>query len=235
MNTDFKEEDMFPVIKELLQEKEYDVYAEVKDYDVVGILNDEIVIVEMKKNLSVKLLYQGLKGQRITDKVYIAYPKPKKMPLSKYREVTTVIKRLGLGLIIVDMSKLTGKIAVEPNYKPRVNKKRKEMLINEINGRNVSINIGGTTGKKINTSYRERCIKIACCLELIGIASAKELRSQFDCADDTYNILYRNVYGWFSKVEKGQYTLTKKAKKGLLDNQFIDVYNYYKEQLKQNG
>ena len=82
-------------------------------------------------------------------------------------------------------------------------------------------------GEKVNTAYRERCVKIACLLEAHGAQSAKSLR-EMGAARDTYNILYGNHFGWFKKIAKGTYDLTEIAQNYLRDNAGMPLITYYR-------
>ena len=71
------ESDLFEPVKRLFEGQGFAVNAEVKDCDVTAVNGDELVIIELKRNLSVTLLAQGLKRQRCGADVYVAVPKPK--------------------------------------------------------------------------------------------------------------------------------------------------------------
>ena len=98
-----KESDMFLPVKSLLEEKMHcDVYAEVADFDVVGIGNTYGIIVEMKKNLSWKLIEQAQGAIGLADYVFIAIPKPRSYG---NRIAASYLKQDGIGIIYVDGSK----------------------------------------------------------------------------------------------------------------------------------
>ena len=92
------EKELFPPVRDLFVKRGYKVNAEVRDCDVTATKNDEFIIIELKKNLSVTLLAQGLKRLKTGADVYIAVPKPKKYSLKKFRNTFAVIKKLELGL-----------------------------------------------------------------------------------------------------------------------------------------
>jgi len=96
--------------------------------------------------------------------------------------------------------------AAAPKNKPKAAKLsaavRKEMA-----GRTADTP-GGSTKTPINTAFRERCIKLACLLEHTGPASAKTLRQEHACCEQTGATLRRNFYGWYEKVSKGLYALS---------------------------
>ena len=68
------EVDLYKPIQEYFLCEDYQVFGEVNDCDIAAIKDDEIVIIELKLTLSVDLLIQAAKRQRLTDQVYIAIP-----------------------------------------------------------------------------------------------------------------------------------------------------------------
>ncbi len=230
----FKEEDMYKYIEKYFKNLGYKVDGEVLDCDIVCIKDDELIVIEMKKNFSTKLLYQALRRQKITDKVYICIPKPKKYTLKKRNEILSISKRLGLGVILVNMSnknKSRCEVIVEPKKMSVVLNKSKNKVLDEFNGRSVNINKGGTTNKKINTAFRERCVKIGCALELVGESSPKNLVNLYECDEKTRDILYINAYRWFDNVSRGIYKLNEYGKEKLHSDEFKSVYKYYKKEV----
>src|SRR5690554_3739635 len=101
----FTEAGLYQPIYEYLTRQGYTVRGEVKDCDIVAIKEEELVIIELKRNLSVELLGQAADRQRITSGVYIALPKPKaSLRSSKWKGIRKLLRRLELGLILVDMN-----------------------------------------------------------------------------------------------------------------------------------
>lgn len=221
------ESELFLPVKELFEKMGCKVNAEVKDCDVTAIKDDELIIIELKKNLSVALLSQGLKRQKTGAKVYVAIPKPKNYSQKKYRDTLYLLKKLELGLIFV----WTGtncpfaQIVLEPSpFVPvRTNYKKRKSIVNEIKGRTVDVNTGGVTGTKIATAYTEKCVHIACILDIYGNLSPKQIRDlggDEKCA----NILKYNVYGWFEHISRGLYGITDKGRLGLLEYPELEKY-----------
>ncbi len=52
------------------------VRSEVKDCDVAAVRGDDLLVVELKKALTLALLVQAVRRQRLTDSVYLAVPRP---------------------------------------------------------------------------------------------------------------------------------------------------------------
>lgn len=230
------EKELYPPVRNLFEKRGYTVNAEVKDCDMTAIKDDEFIIVELKKNLSVTLLGQGLKRQRTGADVFIAVPKPKQYSFKKFRSVFSVIKKLELGLIFVSLrgEHSFAEIVFEPKpfkFMQKDTKKRKEIM-EEIEGRTIETNTGGVTGTKIITAYTEKCIHIACMLDMYGEMSAAEVRKKGG-ADNAYNILTMNVYGWFQKVGRGVFKITEKGRLDLME--YPELEHYYTELLQSKN
>jgi hypothetical protein len=60
------------------------------------------------------------------------------------------------------------------------------------------------------TAYKENAVYIACCLEMYGQLSPRKLR-ELGTGNKTQSILGKNYYGWFERVERGIYKLSKKG------------------------
>lgn len=228
------EKELYPPVRNLFEKRGYIVNAEVKDCDMTAVKDDEFIIVELKRNLTVTLLGQGLKRQRTGADVFIAVPKPKQYSLKKFRSVFSVIKKLELGLIFVSLrgEHSFAEIVFEPKpfkFMYKDTRKRKEIMT-EIEGRTIETNTGGVTGTKIITAYTEKCIHIACMLDMYGEMSAAEVRKKGG-ADNAYNILTMNVYGWFEKTGRGIFKITEKGRLDLME--YPELERYYTELLQQ--
>lgn len=206
------ETEMYQPIKDYLVNQGYSVKAEVLNIDVVAKKEDQIVIVEMKKSLSMKLLYQGCNRQKLYDDVYIAISHPGNRVLSSksFHEKLHILRRLRLGLMIVDVPKNQVEVLLDPiEYTFKRNNKRKNLLLKEFNQRNSSMNIGGSSGRKIMTAYKEQSIKIGIVL-LAGPQSCREIRKITNIVKTT-SILYDNYYQWYVNIDRGIYGLTPKG------------------------
>ena len=96
-----KEYELFAPVRDLFAGMGCSVNAEVKDCDVTAVKNGELIIIELKRSLSVNLLSQALRRQKTGARVYIAVPKPKRYSPRTFRDTLYVIKKLELGLIFV--------------------------------------------------------------------------------------------------------------------------------------
>jgi hypothetical protein len=234
------EEDLCKPVSEFLLKQGYTVRSEVNYCDITALKENELIIIELKRNLSVDLLAQAVKRQKSADLVYIAVPKPKRIiGSSKWKDICHLIRRLEMGLILVSFK---GKqtfieVPIEPMYFDRdksktLNKKKKENIIKEINGRYLDLNVGGSTRKKLVTAYRENAIFIACCFNMFGALSPKELRSLGTDNKKTTAILSENHYGWFEKVKRGMYNINDQGKEALKD--YRELTDYYNNKISEN-
>ncbi|MEK3990760.1 DUF2161 domain-containing phosphodiesterase [Robertmurraya sp. FSL R5-0851] len=226
------EVDLYKPIQKFFSKLGYEVQGEVHHCDVVALKNDELIVVELKLSLTVDLLMQATKRQKLTDQVYIAIPKPKyKMNSKKWHDLCHLLKRLELGLIVVSFLKSGPKMEIcfspQPFNKQR-NKnyhvRKRKKLIEEMMGRNVNYNVGGSSKTKIMTAYKENCIQIASLLERNGPMTPRALRQQ-GTGEKTLSILSKNYYGWFEKVNRGVYTISDVGKKEL--GNFPEVVNHF--------
>lgn len=223
-----RECDLYESVRELFAGEGYKVNAEVCDCDVTAIKDDELVIIELKLALSVKLFAQALERQKTGAKVYVAVPKPKGFSPRKFRDVLYVIKKLELGLIFVtlrDDFSFAEKVIEPQPFKP-VGKRyyERKKIIKEINGRKLDTNTGGVTRKKIATAFTEKCIFIACVLERFGALSPKQI-SEYIGGEPVGGLLYRNNYGWFDRPQKGVYDINDKCRAEISD--YPELLSYY--------
>jgi hypothetical protein len=226
-----QEVDLYKPLQRFFVREGYDVYGEVNDCDLAAVKEDELVVVELKLNLSVDLLVQATKRQRLTDSVYIAIPKPKyKLRSKKWTDLCLLVRRLELGLIIVSFSGNLKKVEVvfRPSQFERKklrNTRKRDIVLKEINGRSADYNIGGSSRTKIMTAYKENCIQIACYLQHYGSLSPKALK-ELGTGNKTSSILTKNFYGWFERVQRGVYIISEKGKKEIKDEN-SELLSYY--------
>ncbi len=229
---EFKETDLYEPIRAFLEEEGYQVQAEVKHCDIAAQKDDKLVVVEMKKAFGLKLVYQGLERQALTDEVFVAIPRPKKGAREKaWRDMLRLLKRLELGLLTValDSPLQTVDVVLTPaDSMIRKNKRKKEKLQAELEGRQTNGNIGGMTRRKIITAYREKTIRLACLLEREGKISLAELRERG--LEEMTVLLSRNYEKWFARVGKGVYALSEKGKNELEQADYAKVVAFYRQE-----
>jgi len=203
------EKDMYPIIQSYLINQGYDVKAEVMHADIVAKKDDVILIVEMKTALTTSLIYQGLKREHLTDYVYLAIPRPttKVLRSTLFHEKKTIIRRLELGLMLVDMKHQSIDILFDPEtYHLKKQEQKKQKLLKEFQTRKTSLNIGGVTKTKIITVYKEKALMI---LEALkdGPKSTADLKRILN-DDHITSILQKNYYGWYERLSRGVYQIT---------------------------
>lgn len=231
------EEDLSEPIQNFLIENGYTVRCEANFCDISATKDNILLVVELKKNLSVKLLTQAVKRQKIADLVYIAIPKPKKMTTtSGWKDICHLLRRLELGLMLVSFKgeDVFVEIPIEPIPFDRIksiqrNKQQRNKLLAEMKGRKKNLNRGGSKGKKLMTAYRESSLYIACCLEKSGPLSPKQLKEFGTDSKKTQSILNKNFYNWFEKVDRGLYQISEEGKKSL--NIYKELSDYYFKKL----
>ena len=219
-----RETDLYPAIKFYLEKQGYDVKAEVNDCDVVAVRDEEPpIIVELKLSFSLPLVLQAIDRQSLCDDVYVAIPKPTKkaggaMWKRNRRGLLKLCKRLGLGLITVDLKKSKARavdVHCDPApYSPRKNKRRQGQLLKEFHERIGDPNVGGVNKCKIITSYRQDALRCLSYIDEQGAARLKEIREKTQ-VERAGGILQKDHYGWFTRVDRGIYDITPQGKTAL--------------------
>ena len=227
-----KEVDLYKPIQKLFIREGYEVYGEVKDCDIAAVKEEELLVVELKLTLSVDLLIQAAKRQKLTDQVYVAIPRPKgRLNSKQWTDKCHLVKRLELGLIAVSFPGNRSKVEVlfhpTPFNRRQItgrNKAKRTTLLKEIEGRSADFNIGGSSRTKIMTAYKENCIQIACYLEHYGQLTPKAL-VELGTGPKTSSILTKNYYGWFERIKRGIYVISEKGKAEVKD--YPELIGYY--------
>ena len=219
------ETELYLPVKAFLEAQGYRVRGEVKNCDIAATKDDELLIVELKTSANMTLLIQATERQTITDLVFVAIPKPKKQGKS-WRGIQRVVKRLDLGLLLVQESPLGAsviKLFDPEGVKVRKNTRKRQAVLRELFQRKNENNVGGSVRQKLMTAYKENAILIACCLRRFGASKPKVMRS-WGTGDKTLSILSSNHYGWFERIDRGVYGLSKKGMAEVLNYpQLIDI------------
>ena len=229
---DFKETDLYEPVRTFLEEEGYQVQAEVKGCDIAAVKDGQMVIVELKKAFNLKLVYQGLERQSLTDQVFVAIPRPKKGQREKaWKDMLKLLKRLELGLLTValDSPLQTVDVVLEPSDSLAwKNRKKREKVQAELENRQVDANVGGMTRRKIMTAFREKSIHVACILEREGQLSLADFRERG--MEDCVGLLSKNYDKWFKRVEKGVYALSEKGKEALENEDYAKAVAFYRNE-----
>ena len=198
------ETDLYLPIKRFLTLQGYEVKAEIGDCDVLAVRGDEApLIVELKAGFSVQLLLQGVDRQAICDAVYLAIKAPKR---AQKNDIVKLCRRLGLGLLTVSGQNVEA-LADPVPYQPRKDARRKTLLLKEFAQRVGDPNVGGSTRKPQMTAYRQDALRCAAYLGSNGPAKPAIIRKQTSVLRAA-GILRGDVYGWFTRLERGIYSLT---------------------------
>ena len=157
-----RESDLYPPVKAFLEAQGYEVKSEIGHLDILARRGDEPpVVVELKTTFSLALVLQGAERQTLFDHVYLAVPiGPRGWP-ARYKDITRLCRRLGLGLLAVKPD-ATVEAHLDPGpYAPRKNTAKSARLLREFTRRKGDPNVGGTTGIKRMTAYRQDAVQIA--------------------------------------------------------------------------
>src|SRR5438270_13858675 len=123
-------------VKRFFEKSGFDVKGEVNGCDLVAYRGDEPpVIVELKLRFTLALVLQGVDRLAITDRVYLAVPRPPRSARGLSPEAPAVrrlCRRLGLGLMLVGRRAAAVAIIEEPMpYRPRRAMARTVRLLSE--------------------------------------------------------------------------------------------------------
>lgn len=213
----YAEAALYLPVKKFLERQGYEVKGEVRGCDLVARRGDEPpVIVELKLRFNLALVLQGINRLGLTERVYLAVPRPKTaarrgISAPQRPEIRKLCRRLGLGLILVGLARKTVEILEEPlPYRPRRAKLRALRLMEEFSRRIGDANVGGAAGVPLVTAYRQDALRCARALALGGPMRVGALRVAAD-VPRAAGILQRNVYGWFDRIERGIYGLTSEG------------------------
>ncbi|OYU40614.1 MAG: hypothetical protein CFE33_00465 [Pseudorhodobacter sp. PARRP1] len=209
-----KEADLYPALKAYLEAQGYVVKAEIGACDILARRGDEpAVVVEMKLTFSLALVMQGVARQALFDDVYLAVPVTEKGWKLRYKDIVALCRRLGLGLLAVKGDQVEAHLDPGP-YSPRKNSARAGRLLREFERRVGDPNLGGTTGIKRVTAYRQdalRCLAVLSAGEMKAAAVAKA--AGVARAGD---LMRADHYGWFQRVSVGIYALTPQGQAAIV-------------------
>lgn len=232
-----KEEDLYAPVRSYFEDLGYTVNGEVLHCDVTAVKEKVLVVIEMKTSLNLDVILQAVQRQKVADFAYIAVPKNSNiMRRKRWQNICHLLKRLELGLLLVTLRKRDSFVeeALQPVPFDRAKsitsaQRRRKAMIHEIHERHGDYNTGGSTRKKLVTSYREFAIQIAVILKEYGPCAVKRIREVGKLPKKTGTILLKNYYGWFEKESRGVYGLTGKALAEL--ESYRELTEYYHKNL----
>ncbi len=210
-----QETELYPPVKAFLEGQGYTVKAEIGAADVVACRGaEDPVIVELKTGFSLSLVHQAVARQAITDTVYLAAPRGKgRRFLTALKQMKTLCRRLGLGLITVRMKDAHVEVHCDPApYSPRKSKPRTAALLREFAKREGDPNSGGATRQGLVTAYRQDALRCAAHLANAGPTKGAVVAKETGVEKAT-RLMADNHYGWFERIETGIYGLTDKGVK----------------------
>lgn len=210
-----REAALYPAIKRFLGTRGFEAKGEVGGCDVVGVREGEpplLVILEIKLGFNLDLVLQGVDRLPSADEVWLAVPATRR-GRDRDRRVRTLCRMLGFGLVAVHAARGDVEVLAEPEpYRPRANLRRRRALLAEHQTRRGDPSPGGTRGEPIVTAYRQQALACAAGLAA-GPLRLRDLAVETPAAR---TILPRNVYGWFTRVERGVYCLTTAGEAALV-------------------
>lgn len=214
-----RESELAAPVTAFLAAQGWTVRSEVKDCDVAAVRGGDLLVVELKRSLSLALLVQAVRRQRLTDTVYLAVPRPGSVWQWRRanRGVLHLLRRLELGLLFVSLDPDRDPVEVALQPKPLARRRKaaaRRAVLEEVGQRSADYNVAGSTRRKLVTSYREQAIRIASILSVRGELAPRELRAM-GTGEKTYGILYHNVYGWFQRTGTGTYRLAPRGTRDL--------------------
>lgn len=217
MAAKIKEADLYLPLKRFLEGQGYEVKAEIGACDVMAVRGDDPpLLVEMKTGFTLSLVMQGVARQRLFECIYLAVPAPGKKGWShRYKDMIALCRRLGLGLLAVDLGAGTVEAHLDPGpYQPARQVARAGQMLREFQRRVGDPNIGGTTGIKRMTVYRQEALRLAMALQAAEGASPRDLVAATGIAK-AGAMLRDDHYGWFERVARGQYRLSAKGREAI--------------------
>ena len=210
-----READLYPPIKAHLQRQGYDVKGEVGAADVVARRGDDLIVVELKLGFSLALFHQGIERLLVTDHVYVAVPAGGRAKAIKAN--VKLARRVGLGVMTVRERDGFVEVLADPApYTPRKSKKKQTRLVRAFDRLQGDPNSGGATRHGIVTGYRQDAVRCARFLAIHGPSKGAKVKEWTEVPQAT-RIMADDHYGWFERVERGVYGLTKAGQKGLAD------------------
>lgn len=232
-----KEEALYQPVKAFLENSGFKVNSEVLSCDVTAFLGDMLVVVEMKTSLNLDVILQAVERQKFSDLVYIAVPKKGRLLYTKrWKRICHLLRRLEIGLLLVSIKKdftyveeILKPIPFDRSKSTALAQRKRKAVLREINERHGDYNTGGCHKKKLVTSYRESAIQIAVILEKLQPCSIKKIREAGNLSEKTGRILQHNYYGWFTREERGVYSLSGKGEQEL--KEYEELAGHFRKEL----
>lgn len=204
-----KETDLYQPVKDFLTHRGFAVKAEINGIDVLAIKDELMLAVELKRTLSLALIYQAIERQQYSDIVYVAVPKHAIKKRQSFKRFSHLLRRLELGLLLVEDNHVFEAIAPKPystSHAKAKSKSKKTRVLHTFHSLQSEKNIGGTQGKTM-TLYKEQVNAIIHVLNEHGPLSPKAIVT-LTGIQKTASILQKNYSGYFKRISRGMYHLT---------------------------
>jgi len=213
------EVDLYGPIKQFLESQGYAVKGEIGACDIVAVRGDEgPVVVELKERLNLALLLQAVDRLRVSDAVYVAFRIGKGHSASwrsRRKQVTILLRRLGLGLLTVSASGSVVAVLDPAPYRPRLDTGRRTRLLREFAERVGDPETGGSTSRQRLTAYRQDAVRCARELTNERVLKVSVIRERAEVSR-AGPILRDNHYGWFERVKTGYYELSPSGRRDMI-------------------
>ncbi|HEV7250409.1 MAG TPA: DUF2161 family putative PD-(D/E)XK-type phosphodiesterase [Shinella sp.] len=202
------ETSLYLPIKNFLESAGYTVKGEIGGCDLVGLSEGDptlVVIGELKLVFNLELILQAVDRAAVADEVWIAARiSAKGRGRESDRRYRDLCRRLGFGMLGVSDAGEVSVIVSSVSPMPRSNPKRRTRLVKEHRKRAGDPALGGSTKVPIMTAYRQQALACAAAMA-DGPQRPRDLKPIVPTAGQ---ILLKNYYGWFEKVDKGVYRLS---------------------------
>ncbi len=213
------EVELYGPIKQFLEAQGYEVKGEIGPCDIVAVRGDEgPVVVELKERLTLALVLQAVDRLSASDAVYIAFRIGKGQSATwrtRRKQVTSLLRRLGLGLLTVSARGNVVPVLDPTPYRPKANAGRRMRLLKEFAERVGDPEAGGSASRQRLTAYRQDALRCARELADAGVLKVGVIRERAQ-VPRAGPILRDNHYGWFDRVKTGYYDLSPKGRRDLI-------------------
>lgn len=214
------EVDLYGPVKRFLERQGYTVKGEIGACDIVAVRGDEIpVVVELKERLNLALVLQAVDRLALSDTVYIAFRIGKGHSASwhsRTREMKSLVRRLGLGLLTVSARGQVVPVLDPAPYRPRSSAPRRARLLKEFVERVGDPEAGGSASRQRLTAYRQDALRCAREMAEADVLKLSDIRARA-AVPRAGAILRDNHYGWFERVRTGHYALSPKGRRDLVE------------------
>lgn len=225
-----KESDLYEPVKKYFEELGYKVNGEVRGCDLAAAGNDRLIICELKKSFTLKLVYQLMERKNLTPYVYGVIPRPKSFNDKNTELMLQLLKKIGAGLIVVSENTMLAQVVLEFDESCGTSTKKRQRIKNKIAdevSERVTDTVGGINQKPVMTLYKESSVAALCYLEENNLLKIRLVRKEIA------NAVKSNYYNWFEKTGRGEYIMSEKGKNALNEKEYKKVIDYYRNEVNE--